>query len=190
MDFDLLEAVNKSARIQPIEVSEQVQKQILDFITGRLNVLLKDLGHRFDAVDAVLAEQSANPSAAAKAVRQLESWVRREDWNTILPGFARCVRITRDQEQVFQVAEKALVEKEEKELFKALQQAESASRQKGSVDDFLNAFVPMIPAVNAFFDKVLVMAEDKVVKENRLGLLQRIAALSSGAADPSRLEGF
>jgi glycyl-tRNA synthetase len=58
------------------------------------------------------------------------------------------------------------------------------------VDDFLNAFVPMIPAVNEFFDKVLVMADDKALKENRLGLLQRIAALSSGVADLSKLEGF
>jgi len=36
----------------------------------------------------------------------------------------------------------------------------------------------MIPAINEFFDKVLVMAEDKVMQENRLGLLQRIAALA------------
>ncbi len=48
----------------------------------------------------------------------------------------------------------------------------------------------MIPSVNEFFDKVLVMADDKVLKENRLGLLQRIASLSTGVADLSKLEGF
>jgi glycyl-tRNA synthetase len=37
---------------------------------------------------------------------------------------------------------------------------------------------------------VLVMAEDAKVRENRLGLLQRIASLSSGIADFSKLEGF
>jgi glycyl-tRNA synthetase len=37
---------------------------------------------------------------------------------------------------------------------------------------------------------VLVMAEDKKVKENRLGLLQRIASLSNGIADLSNLDGF
>jgi glycyl-tRNA synthetase len=190
LDFDLEAAVKASAKTQPIQVTEEAQRQILDFISGRLDVLLKDLGHRFDAVDAVLAEQGANPSAAARAVRALEAWVKREDWATILPGFARCVRITRDQQKQFQVSEKAFIEKEEKDLFKALQGAEGTSRQKGSVDDFLNAFVPMIPAVNAFFDKVLVMAEDQVLKENRLGLLQSIAKLSGGAADLSRLEGF
>lgn len=46
------------------------------------------------------------------------------------------------------------------------------------------------PFINAFFDKVLVMAEDQKVKENRLGLLQRIAGLSNGIADLSHLEGF
>jgi glycyl-tRNA synthetase beta subunit len=88
------------------------------------------------------------------------------------------------------VDEKTFAEKEEKELFKALEKAEKARRADGAVDDFLNAFVPMIPAVNAFFDKVLVMAEDRTLQENRLGILQRIAALSRGAADLSRLEGF
>jgi len=88
------------------------------------------------------------------------------------------------------VDQSKLVEAEEKDLFAALKQAESITRQEGSVDDFLNAFVPMIPAVNAFFDKVLVMAEDKKLQENRLALLQRIRALSEGVADLSKLEGF
>jgi glycyl-tRNA synthetase len=90
----------------------------------------------------------------------------------------------------FKVNEKAFVEAEEKNLFAALNKAESAPRQEGSVDNFFNTFVPMIPAVNAFFDKVLVMAEDKKLQENRLALLQRIRALSEGVADLSKLEGF
>jgi glycyl-tRNA synthetase beta subunit len=48
----------------------------------------------------------------------------------------------------------------------------------------------MIPAVDKFFDEVLVMDEDKTARENRLGLLQRIAALADGVADMSKLEGF
>ena len=62
--------------------------------------------------------------------------------------------------------------------------------KRPTVDDFLGGFLPMIPAINAFFDKVLVMAEDRAVRENRLGLLQKIAALPHGIADLSRLEGF
>jgi glycyl-tRNA synthetase beta chain len=54
----------------------------------------------------------------------------------------------------------------------------------------LNTFLPMIEAVNVFFDKVLVMADDKTLRENRLALLQRIVFLSKGVADLSKLEGF
>jgi glycyl-tRNA synthetase len=75
-------------------------------------------------------------------------------------------------------------------LFAALEKAEAADHTSGSVEDFLSAFVPMIPAIDKFFDEVLVMAEDKGVRENRLGLLQRIAALADGVADMSKLEGF
>jgi glycyl-tRNA synthetase beta subunit len=48
----------------------------------------------------------------------------------------------------------------------------------------------MVPAINKFFDNVLVMDKDDAMKKNRLGLIQRIAALSDGIADLSHLEGF
>jgi len=187
---DLQVAVEKAAALQPIKVTQDIKNQVLEFLTGRLSVLLKEKDYRYDVVDAVLVEQSDDPAHAAEAVKQLQAWVSRKDWNTILPAFARCVRITRDQKQTFKVNPKNFAEKPEEALFKALEKAEAASRQAGSVDDFLNAFVPMIPAVNEFFDKVLVMADDKALRENRLGLLQRIATLSSGVADLSKLEGF
>jgi glycyl-tRNA synthetase len=188
VDFNLADAVRKSAKTQPIECNDEAQAKILEFITGRLSVVLKDSGYKHDVVEAVLAQQSANPAASARAVKQLSAWVSREDWQAILPGYARCVRITRDQKESFKVDEKAFVEAEEKALFKALQ--ENAKSQPATVDEFLSIVVKLIPSINAFFDKVLVMAEDKKVKENRLGLLQRIASLSNGIADLSTLEGF
>src|SRR6185295_1001041 len=111
---DLREAVSKAAKLQPIEVSKEVQNQVLGFITGRLSVVLKDLGYKYDVVDAVLAEQrnAANPAAAAGAVKQLQAWVEREDWSTILPAFARCVRITRGSQEQFKVKEKVFAEPE------------------------------------------------------------------------------
>ncbi|GAB4401528.1 MAG: glycine--tRNA ligase [Anaerolineales bacterium] len=188
VDFDLAEAIKKSAKTQPIEVSDEAQAKILEFIAGRLAVVLKDAGYKHDVVEAVLAAQSANPAASARAVKQLSAWVSREDWQSILPGYARCVRITRDQKESFKVDEKTLVEKEEKDLYAAVQS--SIVHRPSSVDEFLNIVVKLIPSINAFFEKVLVMAEDKKVRENRLGLLQRIANLSNGIADLSTLEGF
>src|SRR5512147_1395703 len=141
ISFDLREAVKKAAKFQPIEVKEDVQAQILDFIAGRLSVVLKEAGYRYDVVDAVLADQSDNPAHAAQAVKQLQAWVERKDWQTILPGYARCVRITRDQKQAYKVNVKNFVEKQEEALYKALEKAEATSRAEGSVDDFLNSFV-------------------------------------------------
>jgi len=149
---------------------------------------LKDAGYKHDVVEAVLAEQSANPAASARAVKQLSAWVNRDDWHEILPGYARCVRITRDQKSTFKVDEKLFADKEEKDLYAAFQA--NVKSQYATVDEFLNIVVKLIPAINLFFDKVLVMAEDQKVKENRLGLLQKISALSSGIADLSTLEGF
>ena len=80
IDFDLTEAVKKSAKTQPIKISDEVQKQILEFIAGRLKVVLNESGYKYDVVEAVLAAQSANPAASARAVKQLQAWVEREDW--------------------------------------------------------------------------------------------------------------
>ncbi len=187
-DFDLVEAVERSAKTQPIEVKTETQKQILDFVTGRLSVVLKDMGYKHDVVEAVLAAQSANPAASARAVKQLQAWVGREDWSTILAGYARCVRITRDQKETFKVKEKSLREVEERTLFEVFNLQNTTFN--GNVDAFLGVVVKLIPSITSFFDKILVMAEEKDVRENRLGLLQRIASLADGVADLSKLEGF
>ena len=188
-DFDLAEAVKKSGATQPIEVTPEAQKQILEFLAGRLSVVLKDMGYRYDVVDAVLAEQSNNPAGSARAVKQLQAWVEREDWREILPGFARCVRILKTVDnRPLTVDEGRFVEAEEKSLFQAIQSA--AHRPPSTVEEFLNIVVKLIPSINAFFDKVLVMAEDEKVRQNRLALVGQIASLSKGLADLSKLEGF
>ncbi|MDK1081166.1 MAG: glycine--tRNA ligase subunit beta [Anaerolineae bacterium] len=186
LDFDLSDAVANATKLQPINVSEEVQTQVLEFITGRLSGLLKE-SYKYDVVDAVLAAQSDNPAGAARAVKQLQAWVERDDWNTILPGYSRCVRITRDQKQTFKVDPKIFVEDDEKKLYKTLSGHPSSF---DDVDEFLNVVLKLIPVINEFFENVLVMDDDKALKENRLGLLQKIASLADGIADLSKLEGF
>ncbi len=191
LDFDLGAAVAQSASLQPIEVSHEIQAQVLGFIAGRLSVLLKE-SYRYDVVDAVLAEQSLNPASSARAVEQLEAWVEREDWNEILPAYARCVRIIRSasvsREQLPEVRESLLAEPAEKNLYGALRERMQA--KPSTVDEFMNLLVGLIPSINKFFDEVLVMAEQEAVRHNRLALVGQIANLSHGIADLSKLEGF
>jgi len=188
--FDLRQAINQAAAGLPLTASVKAQQDTLDFIVGRLRALLLENGERHDVVDAVLAAQGHNPAAAARAVRQLAAHSAKADWPHTLAAFARCVRITRDLKETYSVDQAALAEDAERGLLAALQTAEAAPRAAGSVDEMLAAFTPMIPAINAFFDKVMVMAEDENVRRNRLGLLQRVAALAHGVADLSKLEGF
>ncbi|HVN54685.1 MAG TPA: glycine--tRNA ligase subunit beta [Anaerolineaceae bacterium] len=190
VDFDLRGGLQMAAEKLPIPASEQMLAACLDFIVGRMRTMFLDQGLRYDVVDAVLAAQGANPAGAGRGVKELSLWVRRPDWGSILPAYARCVRITRDQKERFAVNPSVLVDPAETILYQALVTAEACPRRPGSVDDFLNAFLPMIPAINLFFDAVMVMDEDAVLRANRLGLLQRIVALANGAADLSQLEGF
>src|SRR6185436_15653357 len=145
VSLDLRAAIKKAGELQPASVKDVVQEtagpigvghghfvlsnktqnQVLEFIAGRLKVVLDDMGYRYDVVDAVLAEQSANPAAATEAVKQLQAWVEREDWSSILSGYARCVRIIRsvsaDKTKLSMPGENMLVEPEEKSLYKAIQ---------------------------------------------------------------------
>ena len=190
LDFDLRAALQAAAKRLPLEMSQASQVECLSFIIERQRNLLLETGERFDVVDAVLSAQGHNPSRAAHAVKALRVWIERTDWNEILPAYARCVRITRDLTEIYPVDEQRFEESAERALYRSLMTAENEPRAPGSVDDFLNAFIPLIPDINKFFDQVLVMVDDELLRNNRLGVLQRISALADGVVDMSRLEGF
>jgi glycyl-tRNA synthetase len=141
-------------------------------------------------VAAVINEQGYNPASASTAVETLTKWVERSDWDLILPTYSRCVRITRDLTQEFAIDPSLLEEDAERELYAGVTSVMTVERRAGSVTDFFQVFMPLMPVINQFFDEVLVMAEDPAVKANRLGMLQRIAALANGVVDFTQLEGF
>lgn len=189
LTFDLRSALELAAAQLPIPASQESLSACLEFIGERLRNLLLELGYRYDVVDAVLAAQRQDPARATRSVKELTAWVTRPDWDNIFPAYSRCVRITRDQKD-YSVNPDAFSETAERDLYAALQTTEAAIHVPDSPDDFLNAFQPMIPVINRFFDDVLVMTEDPSQRTNRLGLLQRIVSLAGGVADFSRLEGF
>ncbi|MBC7815234.1 MAG: glycine--tRNA ligase subunit beta, partial [Burkholderiales bacterium] len=191
IDLPLRRAVDLVAASQPVSVSDEAREQVVTFIAGRLEAWLLEQGTaQTDVIQAVLAQQSGNPARAVVGVRELSEWVKRSDWEAVLDSFARCVRITRPVAQHYEVNPTALVEPQEKALYESYQKASGQLNASGNVDAFLSAFTPMLPAVTAFFDNVLVNAEDEQVKRNRLGLLQAIGAMAHGRADLSNLSGF
>jgi glycyl-tRNA synthetase len=192
VSFDLRTGLESAAKLLPISIDPETLSACQGFIVERLRNLLLENGYHYDVVEAVVTAQGFNPARTNQSVKQLSAWVTRPDWHSILPAYARCVRITRDLKDYFEVAPQAFAEKAEESIYSALLLAEKSLHlaRIRSVDSFLTAFLPMIPEVNRFFDEVLVMAEDATLRQNRLALLQRIVALGHGVADMSKLEGF
>jgi glycyl-tRNA synthetase len=199
IDIDLRQAVEWAAQGYTRElgakfITEEAKAAALEFIAGRLRVVLRE-SYRHDVVEAVLAEQGHNPYQAARYAGQLAQWVERGDWAEILDAYARCARITRGQAKTFPIKPDRLQEVVEKELHVGYEQALQALGDRPDVDTFLAEFDRLVAPITAFFAPeveggVLVMAEDKALRKNRLALLQAIVALADGVADFSQMEGF
>jgi glycyl-tRNA synthetase len=187
-DVDLSQAIELVTSAQPVKVSEAARTQVLDFIGGRLRSWLEEQDWSHDVIEAVLAAQIQNPYRAIEGIKQLSEWVKRPNWEQILDGFARCVRITRGESKQYEVNPDLFVDEQERALYTAYQKA--SKKPEDNVDGFLSAFEPMLPAINSFFDKVMVNVEDEKIRHNRLGLLQAISAMQAGRADLSHLSGF
>jgi glycyl-tRNA synthetase len=193
ISFSVREGLEVAAKLLPVYVSEASLLAALGFVVERLRGLLRDEGFDFDVVDAVLAARGGDPYSARLAVEQLARWVERDDWARILDNYSRCVRITRDYKEGFKLDPVLFEMPAEEELYAAYEEARAKVTERSSVDEFLSAFEPLVDVVDRFFAKesgVLVMADDKGLRENRLALLQHVAALADGIVDLSRLQGF
>ncbi len=191
--FSVREGLEAAAKLLPVEVSETCVEAALDFVVERLRGVLRDGGFEFDVVDAVLAARGDDPYGARLAVEQLSSWVERADWERTLDNYARCVRITRDYDRAFKLDPARFEQPAEEELHAAYEEARSKVTAQSSVDEFLTAFEPLVDVIDRFFAResgVMVMVDDKRLRENRLALLQHVAALADGIVDLSRLQGF
>ncbi|MCC6617017.1 MAG: glycine--tRNA ligase subunit beta [Anaerolineae bacterium] len=179
------------AQQQPVDVSQETLKEVVAFIDGRLKAWIDEQSYAADVVAAAHSgAASLNPYRLTQNLEQLAAWVQKPEWQQILESFARCVRITRAEAEQYPVDEQVLSEPSEIRLYDAYRHAKAQMNDGRSVDSFLTAFEPMLPAVTEFFDTVLVNTEDQTVRKNRLGLLQAISAMQNGSADLSHLVGF
>ena len=186
----LPEALSLAAERLPVEVTEEALRDVTDFITRRYQGYLRDLGYRYDLVDAVLAELSYDPYMALQALQTLAPRTERADWGALLDAYARCVRITRDQPARYAVDRRALTLDAELGLYEAERQARARLAAQPDMATLLVVLEELAPAITRFFADVLVMDKDEAVRRNRLGLLQNISALTEGIVDLSLVEGF
>ena len=186
--FDLRAGLDAAGALLPVAWSDKTRDEVLAFIGGRLEVVLRDAGYSASVVKAALAEQTHDPYAAARVAAALTEATQAPDWETVLNAYARCVRITRPLNESHTLRPDNLRLPEEQALAAALAEAEIA--KDGTVETFVASLRALEPAITRLFDAVLIMDEDAAVRENRLALLQRVAGLAHGVADLSMLEGF
>jgi len=193
--LDLRAAAAEAAAKQPLTVGEDVLVSALEFVERRLEQLLLDRGLPAQAVRAALAERGSDPALAAETATELAAAMADEAGSglgKVMTALARPIRIIRgkDVNPDILVNPELFELDEERALWEAFGTASAALSSGMSVPDFLAATNPLIAPVDAFFDKVFVMAEDPAVRANRLALLQQVASLQDGVVDFSQLPGF
>jgi glycyl-tRNA synthetase len=190
LQLDLRQAIDLVAKAQPINVTPEQKTQVLDFITGRLRVLLAEQGEAHDVIEAVLAEQAHNPAGAVASLRVLKTWVERPEWPSLLDSYARCVRITRGLDGALPLDPALLQEAAEKALYEAYQGLKKQLWPGAGLNEYFTAFLPIVPTISTFFEAVMVMDKEPRIRDNRLALLQALTAFTKGQADLSHLVGF
>ncbi|WP_185985199.1 glycine--tRNA ligase subunit beta [Aureimonas mangrovi] len=175
---------------------------LLSFFHDRLKGQLRDEGARHDLVDAVLSSGSGEGAKddlldIAERVAALGSLLETEDGRNLLAAYRRSANILAAEEKkgtavAPAVSRDVLVEAEETALFDAVEYAERELDTALAAEDYRQATAALGklrgPA-DAFFEKVLVNAEDEGLRANRLALLARIRSATERVADFSRIAG-
>lgn len=176
----------------PVEAQNAALAACQDFVTRRLETVLRERGLRHDVVQAALAEQGDNPTRCLRAAESLQRWVERPDWDALLVAYARCKRIVRpilDEVRGY-VLDVDSLDPDSRALWLAVCDAAGALKPARDVNAVLGTLEQLTQPINTFFDRVMVMAEDEGVRRNRLALVYRIAALPDGLVDLSQVMGF
>jgi glycyl-tRNA synthetase beta chain len=169
-----------------------VRAQVLDFLRGRVRALWSE-SFDVDLVEAVLAAGFDDVVDARRRLEALAEVKRRPDFVPLAVAFKRAANI---QEKATGAGARAvdaslLGEGAEKDLADEVERVEreAASLREGrDYPAVLRKVAELKPAVDRFFDDVLVMAEDARLRENRLALVQRVAGLFGDIADFRKIQ--
>ncbi len=180
-------------------VRDEVLTDLLAFFADRLKVQLREQGARHDLVDAVFALGDQDDLVMiVRRIEALAAFLDSEDGANLLAGFRRAANILRDEERKSgerysgSVDAQLVIEPEERALFEAIASSGSEAKAAVEIEDFqaaMSALARLRPAVDAFFDKVMVNVEDPRLRANRLKLLDRLRQATLTVADFSRVGG-
>jgi len=180
-----------------VEAAAGAHSEVAAFFLERVSFYLKDVrGFAYDVANAVLAAGAEDVRDSIARAEALTAVRTSEDFAAISAAFKRIKNILRQANEKNEripseaPAESALLESEEKHLLAAMQVLAPtvASLQKErNYRTALELIATLRPAVDAFFEKVMVMDPDAELRAARLGLIQSVLTSFSRIADFSEI---
>ncbi|MEZ8230644.1 glycine--tRNA ligase subunit beta [Vibrio splendidus] len=193
-NLDLTDLIGKAKELLGDKLTnENVEADVIDFMLGRFRAWYQDAGFSVDIIQAVLARRPTKPAdfdQRVKAVshfRELEAAEALAAANkrvgNILAKFDGDLPAEIDLALLQEDAEKALAENVE-----VMTEALEPAFATGNYQEALSKLADLREPVDAFFDNVMVMADDEALKKNRLTLLNNLRNLFLQIADISLLQ--
>ncbi|MEZ8347514.1 glycine--tRNA ligase subunit beta [Vibrio splendidus] len=193
-NLDLTDLIGKAKELLGDKLTnENVEADVIDFMLGRFRAWYQDAGFSVDIIQAVLARRPTKPAdfdQRVKAVshfRELEAAEALAAANkrvgNILAKFDGELPAEIDLALLQEDAEKALAENVE-----VMTEALEPAFATGNYQEALSKLADLREPVDAFFDNVMVMADDEALKKNRLTLLNNLRNLFLQIADISLLQ--
>jgi glycyl-tRNA synthetase beta chain len=158
------------------EAFEPIKKNLFEFFNLRLGHLLEAEGLGRETIEAVLAGGWDDLGEVKARAQALDQFQQHPDFSSLTKGCKRALNILKglSASELGAVDKALLIEPQELELFALIREKEERLNQLFREQKFLaylQALAQLRTPIDAFFDKVLVMAPDNQVKNNRLALL-------------------
>jgi len=193
--FSLLEMIEKSIKLFSQKTDQKFKKIIDDiysFLKSRIAHILAEEGFSKDIISAVISVSADHIPNIWNRTRALEKLKTKPDFEPLSIAFKRAVNIIKKAElpKSKDVDENLFQDKCETALFEVYKKVNKKvldDLDKGLFDHALYDIASLRNVVDDFFDGVLVMADNKDLRENRLALLINIADMFGMFADFSKI---
>ncbi|WP_417357070.1 glycine--tRNA ligase subunit beta [Gallaecimonas pentaromativorans] len=194
LKLDLTDLIREAKALLGSKVSNaKVEEDVLEFLLGRFKAWYQDEGFGGDVINAVLARRPTKPVDFDQRVKAVSAFRALDAAEALAAANKRVGNILSkvDGELPTEVVKDRLVEAAEVALFAEVSRLEAELAPLFANGDYtpaLTALAALREPVDAFFDGVMVMAEDEALKQNRLALLGRLRGLFLQVADISVLQ--
>jgi glycyl-tRNA synthetase beta chain len=193
-DLDLQQLLAAAGNAYPDGLLEDgTQQTVFDYILDRLPSFYEDEGIPVEVLRAVRATGTSRPLDLHRRVLALQAFRQRPEAEALAAANKRVANILGKAENLadaLSVSDNLLNEPQEKALNAALGDAGERARAALDSADYtaaLEALAALRGPVDAFFDGVMVNAEDPALRANRLALLAQLRAQFLAIADISQL---